>query len=143
MERSELGSVVREAGGRIVAALAARFRNLDIAEEALAEACVKAAETWPRNGRPSDPAAWLYVAARRSALDSIRRRQTRERLIPDEPPPALTPEENMMDDGYIIPDERLRLIFVCCHPALSVDARVMLTLRASAASPPPTSRALS
>jgi len=124
-----LDRAAREAGGRIVAALAARFRDLDIAEDAFAEACARAAETWPRDGEPSDPAAWLYRVAHRCALDALRRRRTRERLPPD--PPALEPsaEDAMTDDAGLIPDERLRLIFVCCHPAVAAEARAALTLR--------------
>ena len=119
---------VRAAGGRIVAALAARYRDLDVAEEAFAEACARAAEIWPKEG-PRDPAAWLYRTADRAALDSLRRRRTRERLPPDPPVPEPNAEELMLDDARLIPDERLRLMFVCCHPAVAPDARAALTLR--------------
>jgi RNA polymerase sigma-70 factor, ECF subfamily len=124
-----LDRTAREAGGRIVAALAARFRNLDIAEDAFAEACARAAETWPRDGVPRDPVAWLYRVADRRALDALRRRRTRERLLPE--PPALEPsaEDILTDDARLIPDERLRLIFVCCHPAIAAEARAALALR--------------
>ena len=85
MRDSPLGQVAREAGARIVAALAARFRDLDLAEEAFAEACARAAETWARDGAPGDRAAWLYRTADRAALDALRRRRTRERLTPTRP----------------------------------------------------------
>jgi len=119
----------RTASGRIIAALAARFRNLDVAEDAFAEACARAAKTWPVDGAPHDAAAWLYRVAVRAALDALRRQQTRERLTPDVPPPAATAEELLMHDERIVPDERLRLMFICCHPAVAPDARAALTLR--------------
>jgi RNA polymerase sigma-70 factor, ECF subfamily len=126
---AELDRAVRTAGGRIVAALAARYRDLDLAEDGFAEACARAAHAWPRDGAPLDPVAWLYRTASRAALDAIRRRQTRTRHRPDTPPPAPTAEDVMIDDANLIPDERLRLVFVCCHPAVAADARAALTLR--------------
>ncbi|MFT4253689.1 MAG: sigma factor-like helix-turn-helix DNA-binding protein, partial [Caulobacter sp.] len=86
---------------------------------------------WPRDGAPRDPAAWLYAVARRSALDSLRRRDARRRLAPDPPPPAPSAEDLLLDadETRRIPDERLRLIFVCCHPAVAPEARAALTLR--------------
>jgi len=123
-----LEAAVRVAGGRITAALAARFRDLDLAEEALADACIRALEAWPA-AVPADPAAWLYRTAERAALDRLRRRQVRDRPQPDAPAPPPTVEERMADDSSLIPDERLRLIFVCCHPAIAANARAALTLR--------------
>ena len=120
---------MRAAGRRVIAALAARYRNLDIAEDAFAEACLRAAESWPTKGTPADGAAWLYRVADRVALDTLRRRRTRERIELDAPEPVPTAEDLMIEDGTPIPDERLRLIFVCCHPALGPEARVALTLR--------------
>ena len=108
-----LDRAVRTAGARIIAALVARFRDLDIAEEAFADACARAAESWPRSGEPRDPAAWLYrcrTALR--ALDALRRRRTRERLAPDPADFEPTAEDAMVSDATLIPDERLRLIFV-------------------------------
>ena len=123
-----LEGAAREAGGRIVAALAATFRDLDLAEEAFAEACARAAAIWP-TALPLDPAAWLYVTARRCALDMIRRRTVRRRLTPEAPDPEATAEDVLASDARLIPDERLRLIFVCCHPAVAPEARAALTLR--------------
>ncbi|RRN65890.1 RNA polymerase sigma factor [Caulobacter sp. 602-1] len=123
-----LEGAAREAGGRIVAALAATFRDLDLAEEAFAEACARAAAIWP-TALPLDPAAWLYVTARRCALDMIRRRTVRRRLTPEAPAPEATAEDVLASDARLIPDERLRLIFVCCHPAVAPEARAALTLR--------------
>ena len=124
-----LDRAAREAGGRIVAALAARFRDLDIAEEAWAEACARAAAAWRRDGEPSDPAAWLYQVARRCALDALRRRRTRARMPVDPAGIEPTTDNGMDDDDALIPDERLRLIFVCCHPAVAPESRAALTLR--------------
>lgn len=129
LDQGPLERVARRAGGRIIAALAARYRDLDIAEESFAEACAKAAAIWPRDGAPDDPPAWLYRAADRAALDMLRRRRTRQRLAPEPSPPQPTIEEVMADNAHLIPDERLRLIFVCCHPAVAADARAALTLR--------------
>lgn len=125
---SGLDVVFRESGGRVVSALAAAFRDLDLAEEAFADACARAAETWGA-APPADPAAWLYAVGRRRALDRIRRRATATAHRPDEAAPAPTPEEQIMALDDPIPDERLRLIFVCCHPAIAADARAALTLR--------------
>lgn len=129
MSQTALEDAFREAGGQIVAALAARFRDLDMAEEAFAEACSRAAKAWPVSGTPSEPAAWLYRAAERAALDMVRRRRVRHTLLPDAPEPEPTAEELMSSDDAIIPEERLRLIFVCCHPAVAPDSRAALTLR--------------
>lgn len=129
MSRDALNAAARASGGRIIAALAARFRDLDLAEDAFAEACARAAERWPCEGAPQDPAAWLWRAAERKALDALRRRRTRERLLPDAPEPEPTPEARMAEASHLIPEERLRLIFVCCHPAVAPEARAALTLR--------------
>lgn len=129
--RDALARAHREEWGRVVAALARRFGDLDIAEESAAEAFAIAVERWPAGGVPPNPGAWLTTAATRKAIDRIRRESKREdkqrRAFlmrddePPEPPDAPGPEA--------IEDERLRLIFVCCHPALGPEARVALTLR--------------
>ena len=124
--KEPLEQVVRAQRARIVAALAARYRDLDLAEEAFAEACVRAASAW-RQTAPDRSDAWLYRTADRCALDALRKRRVRERLAP-EPEPEPTAED-AMDDAGLIPDERLRLIFVCCHPAIAPEARAALTLR--------------
>ncbi|MCR5877432.1 RNA polymerase sigma factor [Phenylobacterium sp. J367] len=113
---------------RVVAALAARMRDLDLAEDAFAEASASALVAWPHQA-PRDPAAWLWRAALRKALDAKRRAAVRERAVVDAPEPAPTPEEALMAADQPIPDERLRLIFVCCHPAIGPEARVALTLK--------------
>ncbi|MGN6817637.1 MAG: RNA polymerase sigma factor [Sphingomonas sp.] len=122
-----LDAVLRADGGRITAALAARFRDLDLAEEALAEACGRAITAWA-DARPANPAGWLYRVADRIALDMLRRRAVRDTTVLPEPEPEPTAEE-LMAARPLIPDERLQLIFVCCHPAIHPEARAALTLR--------------
>ncbi|WP_244624679.1 DUF6596 domain-containing protein [Sphingomonas sp. So64.6b] len=123
-----LDRAARDHKGRIVAALAARFRDLDIAEEAFAEACARAVAAWSAEA-PRDAAAWLYRVADRVALDMLRRHAIRAGAALPPPEPEPTAEELLMDDAAIIPDERLRLIFVCCHPAIHPEARAALTLK--------------
>jgi RNA polymerase sigma-70 factor (ECF subfamily) len=124
-----LERVFRAAGGRIIAVLAARYRSLALAEDAFSEACLRALRAWPQTGVPDDPAAWLYRAASRVVLDALRQQSVRERHSLPEPVPESSVEESLADDSQIIPDERLRLVFICCHPAVGQDARAALTLR--------------
>ncbi len=128
MSGAALERVFREASGRIVGALAARFRDLALAEDVFSEACARALEDWPAKGVPGDPAAWLYQVAARAALDALRRRQTHARFESQLSAEFDTGPADVADDA-MIPDERLRLIFICCHPAVAVDARAALTLR--------------
>ena len=115
----------RSEWARVVASLTRRFGDLDVAEEAAAEAFATAVERWPRDGVPPNPGAWLTTTAARKAIDRLRRESHRDEkhqeaaLLYDEPPEPLG----------AIDDDRLRLVFTCCHPALSSDARVALTLR--------------
>ncbi|QSB13149.1 RNA polymerase sigma factor [Natronosporangium hydrolyticum] len=111
---------------RVVASLTRRFGDLDIAEEAAAEAFATAVARWPADGVPPNPGAWLTTTANRKAIDRLRREHKRDDkqreaqlLYDDAPPEPLGP----------IDDDRLRLIFTCCHPALSTETRVALTLR--------------
>jgi RNA polymerase sigma-70 factor, ECF subfamily len=111
----------------VLAALVGYFGDFDLAEEATQEAFVAAAERWPRDGTPANPGGWLMVTARNRALDRIRRDRTlaeKTRLL--DVPEAV---EDEMEDATF-PDERLELIFTCCHPALALEAQVALTLRA-------------
>lgn len=125
---SLLDQTARRDGGKIVAALAAAFRDLDLAEEAYAEACVRAAAVWPA-APPLNAAAWLYATARRHALDMIRRRNVRRASAMEPPIPSASAEDVLIADDRLIPDERLRLIFVCCHPTVAAESRAALTLR--------------
>ncbi|MGH2766550.1 MAG: sigma factor, partial [Actinomycetota bacterium] len=121
--RSVATRLFREESGRAVATLIRVLGDFDLAEEAVQEAFVVALERWPRDGLPDNPGAWITTTARNRAIDRIRRerrlaqkRDALERLealraIPEEPRSPTT-----------IPDDRLRLIFTCCHPALALDA---------------------
>jgi RNA polymerase sigma-70 factor (ECF subfamily) len=121
-----IDDVFREHWGRVLAALIGFLGDFELAEEAAQEAFARAAERWPHDGEPASPAAWLIAVGRNRALDRIRRERVlaeKTRLL-DIPPTA----EDSVDDTAF-PDERLELIFTCCHPALSLDAQVALTLR--------------
>jgi RNA polymerase sigma-70 factor (ECF subfamily) len=121
-----LEQAFREHWGRVLAALIGYLGDFELAEEAAQEAFAVAAERWPRDGTPAQPTAWLVTTARNRAIDRIRRDRVRaEKTRQLEIPEAV--EDTMDDDA--IPDERLELIFTCCHPALAVDAQVALTLR--------------
>jgi RNA polymerase sigma-70 factor (ECF subfamily) len=109
--------------------VAARFRDLDLAEDAFAEACLASLQAWRGAGVPREPSAWLYRAACLKALDALRRRRVRTATVIEPPDLPPTPEEIMLDSDEPIPDERLRLIFICCHPALALEARAALTLK--------------
>jgi len=124
--RAALTRAHHEEWARVVASLAKRFGSLDIAEEAAAEAFATAVERWPADGVPPNPGAWLTTTANRKAIDRIRREHKRD----DKHREAL-----MLTDVHppeplgAIDDDRLRLVFTCCHPALAMEARVALTLR--------------
>jgi RNA polymerase sigma-70 factor (ECF subfamily) len=129
MNGAALDRVFRAASGRIIAALAVQFRDLALAEDAFSESCLRAVLAWPLRGVPGDPAAWLYRVSERIALDLLRRRRVREQHVPDAPAAEPNAEEAMTDDSHVVPDERLRLIFICCHPAVAPETRAALTLR--------------
>jgi RNA polymerase sigma-70 factor, ECF subfamily len=109
----------------VLAATVRTTRDLDAAEEAVQDAYVQALRTWARDGVPERPAAWLTTVARRRALNAMRRRATLETKLPL----LLEPEDAEVPESDEVPDDRLRLIFICCHPALSQEAQVALTLR--------------
>jgi RNA polymerase sigma-70 factor (ECF subfamily) len=123
-----LAHVFREEWGRILAGLIGFLGDFDLAEEAAQEAFAIAAERWPRDGTPEHPRAWLMTTARNRAIDRIRRDRTRAEKTRLLEVREETVEYEMEDAA--IPDERLELIFTCCHPALSPEAQVALTLRA-------------
>jgi RNA polymerase sigma-70 factor (ECF subfamily) len=109
----------------VLAATVRVTRDLDAAEEAVQDAYVQALRTWARDGVPERPGAWLTTVARRNALNVMRRGRTLATKLPL----LLEPEATEMPDTDTIPDDRLRLIFTCCHPALAQEAQVALTLR--------------
>jgi RNA polymerase sigma-70 factor (ECF subfamily) len=122
-----LEQVFREEWGRVLASLIGFLGDFDLAEEAVQEAFSVAAERWQRDGVPANPAGWLAVTARNRAIDRIRRERKladKTRLL-DEPQST----DDVMEDP-VIQDERLELVFTCCHPALAQEAQVALTLRA-------------
>jgi RNA polymerase sigma-70 factor (ECF subfamily) len=135
----DLDSVYRAEYGRCVATLTRLFGDIGLAEEAVQDAFITALETWPARGIPDNPGAWITTTARNRAIDRLRRRRVvaekaeilgRQALIEEElatidPDAVIDATETMSP----IVDDRLRLIFTCCHPALAMDARVALTLR--------------
>jgi RNA polymerase sigma-70 factor (ECF subfamily) len=121
--------VFRDHWGRVLATLVGMFRDIELAEDVAQEAFAIAAERWPRDGEPANPTAWLITTARNRAIDQLRRQQVlaeKTRLIAHELTAHLEPT---MDEPTTFRDERLELIFTCCHPALSREAQVALTLR--------------
>jgi RNA polymerase sigma-70 factor, ECF subfamily len=124
-----LEQIFREDWGRVVASLVGWLGDIELAEDAAQEAFATAAERWQRDGVPANPTGWLITTARNRAVDRLRRERTLaakteqlERELRDQP-------EDTMDETTTFPDERLELIFTCCHPALALDALVGLTLR--------------
>ena len=125
-ERSEIDRIFRAEYGRVVAILVRVFGDIDAAEDAVQDAFMEAIRRWPADGLPPSPAGWIVTTARNRAIDKFRREASREarhleaiRLFE----PASSPED------VVVTDERLRLIFTCCHPALNSGAQVALTLR--------------
>jgi RNA polymerase sigma-70 factor, ECF subfamily len=130
--RAAAERVFRAEHGRVVASLILTFHDFDLAEEAIQDAFAVALERWPRDGIPPNPGAWIATTARRKALDTMRRERVRaEKYAALRDLGAQTPEEpEVQPDAAAAPgDERLRLIFTCCHPALALEAQVALTLR--------------
>jgi RNA polymerase sigma-70 factor, ECF subfamily len=123
--------IFRQEAGQVLAALIARLGDFQRAEDALQDALVAALEHWPRTGLPQRPGAWLLTAARRKAIDRVRRDATHLGQVGlDGLAPGVLAVEAEFEDGDEIPDERLKLIFTCCHPALPPDTQAALTLHA-------------
>jgi RNA polymerase sigma factor (sigma-70 family) len=123
-----INQILRQDRGRLMSALIGKFRNFDLAEDALQEALESAAVHWARSGLPASPAAWLYTAASRKAIDHIRKNTRNHQLVDEltKVMPMSHQQELAVDE---FPDNRLRLIFTCCHPALEQKSQVALTLR--------------
>jgi RNA polymerase sigma-70 factor (ECF subfamily) len=124
-----LEDVFRDQWGRVLATLVGILGDIELAEDAAQEAFALAAERWPRDGQPEHPTGWLITTARNRAIDRIRRERTLVAKTEQLQRELRDPPEEPMDDTVTFPDERLELIFTCCHPALAPDAQVALTLR--------------
>src|SRR4249919_3982423 len=125
--RSDIALLFRREAGRAVAALIRATGSFDLAEDAVQDAFVQALRTWPERGVPNNPAAWVILTARNKAIDRLRRERVGAAKAGEAQ--ELHALEGLGDDVQQFPDERLRLIFTCCHPALPMEARVALTLR--------------
>ena len=130
---SALEQVFRDDWGRVLASLVGYLGDIELAEEAAQDVFARAAERWPRDGIPANPTGWLIATARNGAIDRIRRERTLtaktkqlERELGDGSEQTMG---DTIEQQRIFPDERLELIFACCHPALALDAQVGLTLR--------------
>lgn len=130
-----IGQIYREESGRVLATLIRLLGSFDLAEEAMQEAFAVALEQWPSQGLPANPRAWLISTGRHKAVDLLRRqarwddkREELQKLAELQQELALQPEDAMASNGTLS-DDRLRLIFTCCHPALMIEAQVALTLR--------------
>src|SRR5438105_9292033 len=119
-----IARLFREEHGRAIAVLVRAFGDIDLAEEAVADAFTLAVELWPDDGLPPSPVGWILLTARRRAIDRLRREASRDERHRG----AMEALERAPPDDTV-PDERLRLLFTCCHPALSTEAQVALTLR--------------
>jgi RNA polymerase sigma-70 factor, ECF subfamily len=124
-----LEQVFRDEWGRVLASLVGFLRDIELAEEAAQDAFAVAAERWPRDGVPANPTGWLIATARNRAIDRIRRERTLAVKTEQLKRELQAQPEETMDETATFPDERLELIFTCCHPALALDAQVGLTLR--------------
>lgn len=125
----DLEAIFREEHGRILSSLLRQMKDWQLAEDALMDAMATALERWPVEGLPDNPGAWLMSAARRRAIDAVRRRQTRTTYAPAlrDHLELVVEERQALEEE--MGDDRLSLLFTCCHPALALEARVALTLR--------------
>src|SRR5215813_12034790 len=128
--RSVVERVFRAEHGRVAASLIGLLGDFDLAEEAIQEAYAVALERWATDGLPPNPAAWIATTAKRKAIDAWRRERARiEKYTALAEPSVRDASDVDPDHEGAIADDRLRLIFTCCHPALSLEAQVALTLR--------------
>jgi RNA polymerase sigma-70 factor (ECF subfamily) len=129
---SQIERAFREQSGRAVAVLVRIFGDISLAEEAVQDAFVTALEQWPVRGQPPSPAGWIITTARNRAIDRLRRqasRYTRHADAARQAEVASAPDHNHDDEESAVPDDRLRLVFTCCHPALAPASQIALTLR--------------
>ena len=124
-----LEDVFRDQWGRVLATLVGVLGDIELAEDAAQEAFALAAERWPRDGQPVNPTGWLIATARNRAIDRIRRQRTLAIKTEQLKRELREGSKETMDETATFPDERLELIFTCCHPALALEAQVGLTLR--------------
>lgn len=131
-DASWIGATLASVRPQAVAALLRYFRDLDIAEEAFQDACLRALKNWPQNGPPRDPAAWLIMVGRNTAIDAVRRKRKQEPLSDEETISDLEDAEtalaDQIDDSHYR-DDILRLLFICCHPDLPAIQQIALALR--------------
>jgi RNA polymerase sigma-70 factor (ECF subfamily) len=123
---AQISGIVRAEHGRVVASLIRRLGDIDLAEDAVADALVTALERWPVDGIPPNPGAWLTTTAGNKAIDRIRRENKRDAKYAEA---AMLTDDTPHEPTGPVEDDRLRLIFTCCHPALALENRVALTLR--------------
>jgi RNA polymerase sigma-70 factor, ECF subfamily len=130
-DRQWIELAVKSARPQALGALLRYFRDLDVAEEAFQEACLRALTNWPRKGRPRDPVAWLIWVGRNAALDDLRRRKAMEALPDDFATTAVSTEATVAErlDESAYRDDMLRLLFTCCHPDLPAQQQIALALR--------------
>lgn len=124
--RAAVERIFRDEHGRLIASLVRRFGDIDIAEDAAGEALVAALEKWPEHGVPPNPGAWLTTTAGNRAIDRLRREKLRDGK---HQAAAMVHDPTPHEPTGVIEDDRLRLVFTCCHPALAPEARIALTLR--------------
>ena len=129
MDDVTVGRIFREESGRSVAALIRVFGDIDVAEDAVQEAFAIALSKWPADGLPPNPGGWITTTARNRGLDRLRRESRGRELLGHLARLSPAHDEPTPDEGEPVQDDRLRLIFTCCHPALAAEAQVALTLR--------------
>src|SRR5207249_3042735 len=130
LDEAAVGQIFREESGRSIAALIRAFGDIDLAEDAVQEAFAVALRAWASDGLPPNPGGWITTTARNRAIDCLRRETRGQELLSEVA--VHTPESDnpgLSDETRPVQDDRLSLIFTCCHPALATEAQVALTLR--------------
>jgi predicted RNA polymerase sigma factor len=128
-DEAAVGRVFRAESGRSVATLIRVFGDIDVAEDAVQEAFAVALRRWPTDGPPPNPGGWITTTARNCAIDRLRRESRGRELLGEVAVLAPDDSDPEPEEAGPVPDDRLRLMFTCCHPALSTEAQVALTLR--------------